>query len=47
MYQTKIKRIGINDKFGQSGTADELMKYYKLDSESLAERIKSFYKENK
>ena len=44
---TKIKRIGINDEFGQSGTADELMKYYKLDSKSLAERIKSFYKENK
>ena len=44
---TKIKRLGINDEFGQSGTAEELMKYYKLDSDSLAERIKRFYNENK
>ncbi|MDK2789634.1 MAG: transketolase [Methanothermococcus sp.] len=35
----RLLRIGINDEFGKSGKADELLKYYKLDGESVAKRI--------
>ena len=38
-YPVKINRIGTNDEFGQSGTAKELMQYYGLSSEKLAEKI--------
>ena len=38
-YPTKVLRIGTNDEFGQSGTAKELMAYYGLNSEKLAEKI--------
>jgi len=37
---TKVYRIGINDEFGQSGEQRELMKFYGLTSEKLAEKIK-------
>lgn len=36
---TKVFRIGVNDTFGQSGTPKELLKFYGLDSESIANRI--------
>ena len=35
----KVLRIGMPDCFGQSGTPKELLKYYKLDAESIADRI--------
>lgn len=35
----KVERIGVNDTFGQSGTPNELLKYYGLDAESIANRI--------
>ncbi len=35
----KVTRFGINDVFGQSGTPKELLKYYELDAESIANRI--------
>ena len=35
----KLLRIGVNDTFGQSGTPSELLKYYELDAESIANRI--------
>lgn len=38
-YPTKVLRIGINDEFGQSGKANDLLKYYGLDGESIAKRI--------
>ena len=38
-HPVKITRIGTNDEFGQSGTAKELMAYYGLNSEKLAEKI--------
>ncbi len=41
-YPTPVHRIGINDEFGQSGKAEELMKYYGLDAESLAVKIKRY-----
>lgn len=43
-YPTHVLRIGINDCFGQSGNAEDLVKYYKLDSNSLAKRIMEFIK---
>ena len=35
----KVLRIGMNDCFGQSGTPDELLKYYNLDAEGIVNRI--------
>jgi len=35
----RVMRIGIPDVFGQSGKPDELLKFYGLDSESIANRI--------
>jgi transketolase len=35
-----MKRIGVNDSFGQSGTAAELMKYYGLTAESIVKAAK-------
>ncbi len=42
-YPTKIYRIGIHDEFGQSGSADDLLAYYGLDSETLTKRIRTMY----
>ena len=41
---TIVKRIGINDCFGQSGSTDELMKYYGLTAEALANSAKNILK---
>lgn len=38
-YPANVMRIGIKDEFGQSGDAKSLLKYYGLDSESIANRI--------
>ena len=38
-YPVKVTRIGINDEFGQSGNAKELMSHYGLNAESLAKTI--------
>lgn len=35
----KVVRIGMNDEFGQSGTPSELLKYYCLDAESIADKV--------
>ncbi|WP_291259975.1 transketolase family protein [Fusobacterium sp.] len=40
IHPTKIKKLGIYDKFGQSGKATELLKYYNLTNEKLVEIIK-------
>jgi len=39
---TKILPIGIEDEFGQSGPAKELLKLYKLDADGIYEKIKQF-----
>lgn len=36
---TKVVRLGVNDEFGMSGTAEELMAHFKLDSKSIVKRI--------
>lgn len=38
-YPTKVKCIGINDCFGKSGKADELLKYFKLTSKDIKEKV--------
>jgi len=39
---TKVKLIGINDVFGQSGTANELLVHYNLTVENIVKKAKSF-----
>ena len=39
VYPTKVIRMGVDDEFGMSGTAKELMAHFKLDSNSIVERI--------
>lgn len=41
---TKVMKIGINDTFGESGPAVELVKKYGLDTQSIYNRIKDFLK---
>ncbi|MCL2864510.1 MAG: transketolase family protein [Lachnospiraceae bacterium] len=41
-FPTKVLKIGINDVFGESGPAVELVKKYGLDTDSLYEKIKGF-----
>lgn len=36
---TYVKRIGINDIFGQSGAAEELLKHYKLDDVGIYQTV--------
>lgn len=43
-HPVKVKRIGINDQFGQSGEQRELMNFYGLTGEKLAERITKYLK---
>lgn len=37
---TKVVRMGMQDKFGKSGKAEQLLKYFKLDSQAIIEEIK-------
>ena len=41
---TPVVRIGINDEFGRSGPAKELLSYYKLDAASIAAKVKEALK---
>ena len=38
-YPVKLKRIGIKDCFGRSGKAEELIKYFGIDSESIKKDV--------
>ena len=38
-YPVKVTRMGINDTFGESGKAEELMKYFKIDAESIVKEV--------
>lgn len=38
-YPARVLRIGVNDTFGQSGTANELIKHYGLNAEKIVEKI--------
>ena len=39
-----IKKIGVDNIFGFSGKANDLLKYFKLDSEGIYKTIKNWYK---
>ena len=41
---TRVMKIGINDTYGESGPAKELIKKYGLDSDSIAAKVKNFVK---
>ncbi len=34
-YPMRVTRLGINDKFGKSGNAIELMRYFKIDADAI------------
>ena len=36
----KLTKIGINDVFGESGSAVELLHKYELDAEGIAKRVR-------
>lgn len=42
-YPVPVLKIGVNDVYGRSGSARELLREHELDSESLANRIFNFY----
>ena len=41
---TPVLKIGVNDEFGHSGPAVELIKEFGLDGDSIAEKVKAFVK---
>ena len=43
-YPVPVKRIGVNDEFGHSGTADALIKQFGLCAEHVAEVAEAFVK---
>ena len=38
---TPVLRVGVNDEFGRSGPAKELVSYYHLDAQSIADKAKA------
>ena len=38
-YPTKVEKMGVPDCFGRSGKAEELMKYYKIDSSAIVNKV--------
>lgn len=38
-YPTKLERLGINDTFGKSGKAEELMKYFHITAEDIINKF--------
>lgn len=42
---TPLKRIGMMDRFGESGDPDELIAHFRLDGASMAETIRQFVNE--
>lgn len=41
---TRMYRIGVRDRFGESGPAGELLHKYQLDAEGIYKQVKAFYK---
>ena len=38
-YPIKLERMGVNDKFGKSGKAEELLKYFEIDSTAIISKF--------
>jgi transketolase len=45
-YQLPLQRVGIDDKFGQSGTGDELMEHYGLGVNDIIKAVYAIIKSN-
>ena len=45
-YPKKVYRMGIKDEFGKSGKAEDLLKYFKIDKDSIAEFIEKIFNGN-
>ena len=43
-YPVPVKRIGVRDVFGKSGSNEEMKKYFGLRAEDIAEQALSFIK---
>ena len=43
-YPAKVKSIGVNDRFGQSGSSDELMDFYELSSPHIVKKAEALLK---
>ncbi|MBR3040212.1 MAG: transketolase family protein [Lachnospiraceae bacterium] len=41
-YPVPVMKIGVQDVFGTSGSADALMQYYRLDAQGVYEQVKEF-----
>lgn len=39
-YPTKVKKVGLNDCFGESGTPNELLEKYGLTAKNITEKVK-------
>lgn len=46
-FPIPVKILGIEDRFGVSGKPDELLKFFGLDPETIAEKIKRFLEKHK
>lgn len=42
---TRVQKLGMNDRFGESGPALELIEKYGLDARGIYEAVKRFVKE--
>ena len=42
-----IRRLGVDDRFGQTGQPDELYRHYGLDSKTIAESAEDWYRQHK
>ena len=38
-YPAKVEKMGIPDSFGRSGKAEELLRYYKIDSMAIVNKV--------
>jgi len=41
---TWVLRIGVDDSFGQSGTPEELLKHYRIDSGAIIDEVRRFFR---
>ena len=40
-HPTRMAFVGVHDKFGQSGTPEELLKHYGMDKDAIIQAVKS------
>ena len=40
-YPTKVEMLGIKDKFGKSGKAEELMHDFEIDCDAILKKIEN------